>query len=97
MKDETTPVGSLLEKAETYGETSIELIKLKALETSTQVVSSLIIRILLFSVLFLFALMVNIAAALWLGEHYGRMYIGFLAVASVDAILMLIVFLFRIM
>lgn len=72
----------LLEKAEAYGTTSFELLKLKTLDKSADVASTLASRSLLTIVLALFALTVNIGIALWLGDVLGKNYYGFLIVAA---------------
>jgi hypothetical protein len=72
----------LLEKARTYGKTSIELYKLKAVEKTSEVASSLVSRILAIVALGLFFLMTSIGVAYWLGEVFGKVYYGFLCVGG---------------
>lgn len=80
-----TPVDlieDLVAKAEKYGKTSIDLAKLKSLETTTTVASSLIARLSVVIMLSLFVLVLNIGIALWLGELLGKVYYGFFIVAA---------------
>lgn len=80
-----TPVDlieDLVAKAEKYGKTSYELAKLKSLETTTTVASSLIARLSVVIMLSLFVLVLNIGIALWLGELLGKVYYGFFIVAA---------------
>ena len=80
-----TPVSlaeSLFEKAETYSKTSLELAKLKSLETTTRVVTSLISQMSVILVISLFALVLNVGVALLLGEVLGKSYYGFFIVAA---------------
>jgi len=82
MEDKTNLLGSLLDLAVDYGETSIELVKLKVLDKTTDIVSSLIplslvILFVLSSLLFL-----NLGIAFWLGEILGKTFYGFLIVAG---------------
>lgn len=81
---ETQPglIGPLLERVEQYSKTSFELLKLKSLDKTAALASILISRLLLTIMLSLFALSLNIAAALWLGALLGKSYYGFLLVAS---------------
>ncbi len=72
----------LLESAEAYSKTSFELLKLKSLDKTAAVTSTLISRLLLVIVLSFFALTLSIAVALWLGELLGKSYYGFLVVAG---------------
>lgn len=72
----------LYEKAKEYTETSIELYKLNAINTTADVVSSLVSRIVLLIVVSLFTLFVNIAISLFIGEQLGSSYLGFLFVSG---------------
>jgi hypothetical protein len=72
----------LLEKAEQYSKTSFEVLKLKSVDKMADVAATMISRLLLVIVLSLFALTLNIALALWLGDLLGKNYYGFLVVAS---------------
>lgn len=82
METPSGPIESLFEKVETYGKTTYELSKLKLLETSTVVVSSLLARLSVVIMLSMFALVLSVAVALFLGEVLGKSYYGFLIVAA---------------
>ena len=82
----------LLERVEEYGKTSFELLKLKSLDKTAAVTSTLISRSLLVIVVLFSVLSLNIAAALWLGEILGKSYYGFLAVAAFYCITGIILF-----
>ncbi len=80
-----TPVSlleTLFEKGEAYGKTSLELAKLKSLETTTHVVTSLVSKMSVILMLLLFGLVFNIGVALMLGEFLGKSYYGFFIVAA---------------
>ncbi len=80
MEENTNLLESLLERASDYGKTSLELVRLKTLEKSTDVVSSLVphtIAVVLISSVILF---LNLGLALWLGDILGRIFYGFFAV-----------------
>lgn len=80
-----TPVNSievLFEKAEIFSKTTIELSKLKVLEATTRVVTSLVSRMSVIIMLSLFALVFNIGIALLIGELMGKIYYGFFIVAA---------------
>ena len=72
----------LLEKAEAYGKTSVELLKLKALDKTADITASLISRFLFSLVVLIFVFTLNIAIAFWLGDMLGKVYYGFLIVAA---------------
>jgi len=72
----------LFEKAETFGKTTYELSKLKALETTTVVASSIVARLSVVLMLSIFTLVFNIGVALYLGDLLGKSYYGFFIVAA---------------
>jgi hypothetical protein len=86
METKTSLIEPLLEKAEAYGKTSFELLKLKALNKTADVSSTLLSRSLFVLVVSFFAFSINIAIALWLGDLLGKAYYGFLIVSALYAI-----------
>lgn len=95
MIDNATPVEQLFEKAEHYGKTTLEVLKLKALSLSAEVTSSIAVKFAVFTVVALFTFIVNIGVALWLGELMGKSYYGFFLIAGFYAILAVLIYLFR--
>ena len=81
METNLSLIEPLLEKAEQYSKTSIELIKLRLLDKSADISSTLFSRLLFVLVVSFFVFTLNIAFALWLGDLFGKNYFGFLAVA----------------
>jgi membrane protein YdbS with pleckstrin-like domain len=95
MEEKATLIGSLVEKTEDYAKTSIELLKLKALDKSTSAISSLAsIVIILITSLFLIS-MINIGAALWISKQMDNSYSGFFIVALFYAVLSVVLYVFR--
>ena len=86
MKNYETPIEMLFEKAEDCGKTTIELIKLKAIDSSADIVSLLAVKIVLFTVIALFIVIANIGVALWIGDLLGKSYYGFFIVAAFYAL-----------
>jgi fatty acid desaturase len=82
MEDNTSMLESLLEKADDYGKTSYELVKLKALEKASDVVSSFIPHSVVFVLIASFILFINLGLALWLGDILGKPFYGFFLVAA---------------
>lgn len=74
-------IESLIERVESFGKTTIELSKLKALEASTRITSSLVARLTVIIIFSLFMLILSIGIAIFLGELLGKVYYGFLIVA----------------
>jgi len=87
MENKITFIEPLFEKAEAYGKTSYELIKLKAVDKTAEVVSTLVSRGAAILVLSMFIVIVNIGIALWLGDLFGKSYYGFFCVAGFYAII----------
>ena len=75
-------VESFFEKVEEYGKTTYELSKLKVLATTISLVTLLVSRVSVIVMFGLFALVLNIGIALWLGELLGKSYFGFFIVAA---------------
>ena len=88
-------VETLYDKAKEYTETSIELYKLNAIDTTADVVSSLVSRIVMLIVVSLFTLFVNIAISLFIGEQLGSSYLGFLFVSAFYLIITILVHVFN--
>lgn len=95
MKDQENLIESLLEKGEQYGKTTIELLKLKTLDKSADVVSTMISWAFVIVFIVLFFLIFNIGIALWLGELMGKTYYGFFAIAGLYALLAILFGVFR--
>lgn len=95
MDSNTTPIEALIEKAEGYKNTTIELYKLKAIDKSAEVVSSLAVRLVIFMVVALCILIMNIGMALWLGELLGKLYYGFFVVAGLNVLVAFVFYYFR--
>lgn len=87
MEEKILYIEPLLIKAETYGKTSYELIKLKAVDKTSDVLSTAVSRGVVILILSIFIVMINIAIALWLGDLLGKSYYGFFCVAGFYAIL----------
>ncbi len=90
MESETNLIEPLLEKAEAYGKTSFELLRLKALAKTADVTASLFSRALFILLAAFFAFTVNIAIALWIGDALGKAYYGFFIVAGFYALVSVI-------
>jgi hypothetical protein len=82
MENNMKLIESLLEKAAEYGKTSYELVKLKALDKTSDVVSSLIPHSVVFVLIASFMLFLNLGLGFWLGEILGKTCYGFFVVAA---------------
>jgi ABC-type uncharacterized transport system fused permease/ATPase subunit len=94
MEDNKKLLESLVERATDYGKTSFELVKLQAVDKSSEVVSSVIphtVVIILFSSFMLF---LNLGLALWLGEILGKIFYGFFIVSAFYVLTGIVIHLF---
>lgn len=82
MEDKSNFIEPLIERAEEYGKTSLELLKLKALAKTADIVSTFISRGAVVLFLTIFTVLANIGVALWLGDVLGKMHYGFFCVAG---------------
>jgi hypothetical protein len=82
MEDNTKLIESLLERTAEYGKASFELVKLKALDKTSDAVSSLIPHAVVLVLAAVFMLFLNLGLAFWLGEILGRAFYGFFVVAA---------------
>lgn len=95
MENVSEQIGSLLEKTKQYTHTSVELYKLKAIDKSADIISSLAAQTTIGLFVVLFILMVNIGLSLWLGEVVGKTYLGFLIVSGFYAIAAIVLYVMR--
>ena len=82
MENNANLFESLLENTAEYGKTSIELAKLKALDKTSDVVSSLIPHSIVSALIGAFMLFITLGLAFWLGEILGKIYYGFFIVGT---------------
>jgi len=82
MEENAKLIESLLEKAADYGKTTLDLIKLKAIDKSTDAASTFIPQTFVFVFIAIFLIFLNLGLAFWLGEILGNIYFGFFVVAG---------------
>lgn len=86
---------AIFQRAGEYLETRMELVRLKTISKSSQVLSHLLTRILLGAITLLFFLLFNIGLALWIGDAWGKLYYGFFLLAGIYAIAGIIFYILR--
>jgi hypothetical protein len=82
MEDKATLIESLIEKTEAYANISFDLLKLNAIDKSANMLSSLASTLILALTVLCITMMVNIGAALWIGQLMGNSFYGFFIVAG---------------
>lgn len=75
-------IQSLLDRTKDYVETRLELIKLKAIDKSADVISSTASALVMIVSLLFFFIFLNIGLGLLLGELIGKSYYGFFILAA---------------
>jgi fatty acid desaturase len=94
MEENINSIESLLTKATEYGKTSFDLVKLKALEKTANVVSSYIPHMLVLMVIAVFLLFSSLGLAYWIGEIIGKIFYGFIMVAAFYGVLAVVLHFF---
>jgi hypothetical protein len=95
MEKQQNPIGSLFEKAEDYLETRMDLYRLRAIDKSSDVLSSIAARLVIALFIASFFLMLNIGLALLIGRSIGEVYYGFFIVAGFYLVVIAILYALR--
>ncbi len=85
----------LFSKSMEYAETRVNLFKLKAVDKSSHVTTSIIWRLVVAILCMSALLFLNIGISFWLGEVLGKTYFGFFIIGGFYLIVGLIVYLLR--
>lgn len=88
-------VDVLYEKAKKYTETSAELLALKTVDKTADVLSSLTAIVLIVMVFAMFTLFVNVSLSLFIGKLLNDYYLGFLIVSAFYLVLALVLYWFK--
>jgi hypothetical protein len=94
MEGKENVLESLIESAEEFGKTSIELLKYKALDKATFVASAVVLNITVFFIAVLFVIMLSIGVSIWIGEALNKMSMGFLIVSAFYAVCAVVFYFF---
>lgn len=95
MENNTSTIEKLIEKAETYGRTSFELLQCHVIYRSTDMIAKLAVKLVLSVVLILFLFVASIGAAMWIGEYCNKPYNGFFIVALCYVVLAVFIYALR--
>ena len=82
MEDNAKTIETLIERITDFSKTSYDLARLKALDKSSDILSSLIPHSIVFILFTSFLLFANFGLAYWLGDILGNNYYGFFLVAA---------------
>ncbi|MEW5677282.1 hypothetical protein ABGT15_13285 [Flavobacterium enshiense] len=95
MENIADTIETLYIKAEKYSKTSLELLKLSAIDKTTDVISSLALLICLSMVVAIFTLFINIGIGLLLGKLLDNYALGFFIISGFYVILGIVLYRFR--
>lgn len=82
MQDNENTIESLIKRTAEYGKTSFYLAKLKALDKTSDIVSSFVPAAIVLFFILSFLFFISVGLALWLGEILVNTYYGFFVVAA---------------
>jgi len=94
MEENTGVIDDLLEKVTDYGKAELELVKLKALDKTSGLISASVPGIIVLILVSVFMLFLNLGLAIWAGGLLNNLFLGFFAVAALYGFIALIMHLF---
>lgn len=95
MENKTNAFEGLFSKTTEYLETRVELMRLKAAGKTSELISSLVSRIVIVCITSMVIILISIGFAIWLGTVLNKMYLGFFGVGIFYMLVMLVLFLGR--
>lgn len=95
MEKLATNIELLFEKAQDYTKTSIELLKLNAIDKAADITASLAFRLVLGMFVAIFSLFISVSISLYIGKLLGEYYLGFLIVSGFYLMVVIVLFIFR--
>ena len=95
MENSTTTIEKLIEKAEIYSKTSLELCKYEAVYKSADIFSNLAVKLIIGIVVVLFLLLISVGLSLCVGQYLGETYLGFFVIAFCYLCLAILLYIFR--
>ena len=95
MSDNTASIKDFMAETKDLSKTQIELLELYAIEKIASILSILAVRILIFMMVVLSALIVTMGIAVWTGEMLGRYFYGFFIMGGVYIFASVVLYIFR--
>ncbi len=95
MENQPNAIGSLFESAGNYLETRVNLLKLKAIDKSSDIVSSVVSRVVIMIIFTFGFIILNIGSSIWLGDAMGKIYYGFFVVGGFYLLLAIVLIIFK--
>ena len=95
MENKITPVEVLLDRAEAYARTSIDLFKLKATDKISALLSNLVVGLIMLIVVTLIFVSLNIGIALLIGDLLGKAWLGFIILSGIYTCIGFVIYFIR--
>jgi phosphoglycerol transferase MdoB-like AlkP superfamily enzyme len=95
MEKQPNALGSLFESAGDYLETRVDLLKLKTVDKSSDVISSVVSSMLIALIITFGIFILNIGISIWLGSVLGEIWYGFFIVAGFYLLLAVLLYIFK--
>ena len=95
MEEKATLIESLFERIEVYAESSIDLLKLKSIDKSANLISSALSALIILIATLFTLMLINIGMAFWIGGLINNTYGGFFIVAAFYSIVALLCYYLR--
>lgn len=92
MQKETNAMEDLFSKTTDYLETRAELLKLSTTEKASDLISSIVSRVVIGITGLLVVVLFNLGLAIWLGRITGELYLGFFIVTGFYLLLLLVLY-----
>lgn len=87
MENKQNSIETLYERVVDYGKTSLDLLKLKVVDKTSDISSSFVPLSVVFYFIGTFVLFLSLGLALWVGEILDKMSYGFFAVAGLYGVI----------
>ena len=94
LEEQKQVVEELFEKTDSYIKTNVNLLKLKTVDKTAILVSSLTANLTLFLLCFILLLLVSVGVSIWVGQNLNNMPLGFMIVAGFYVLLIVLYLLF---
>lgn len=95
MESNSTTIEKLIEKAEIYSKTTLELYKCEAIYKSADIFSCLAVKLAIAIVVVVVLLFANIGLAFYLGDYIGEIWYGFFLVGFGYLFIGIILYIFK--
>ena len=95
MENQENAIVSLVESARDYLETRVDLLKLKAVDKSADITSSVVSGLVILVITIFGILILNIGISFWLGHLLGEVWYGFFALGGFYVLVAAVLIIFR--